>query len=41
MSQSFNSNITFKVAATDNANNTTNNSQSKTVTIHVGENHYR
>ncbi|HDD6776176.1 TPA: hyperosmolarity resistance protein Ebh, partial [Staphylococcus aureus] len=37
MSQSFNSNITFKVAATDNANNTTNNSQSKTVTIHVGE----
>lgn len=37
MNQTFNSNITFKVAATDNANNTTNDSQSKHVSIHVGE----
>ncbi|MDI1797852.1 hyperosmolarity resistance protein Ebh, partial [Staphylococcus aureus] len=36
MNQAFNSNITFKVSATDNVNNTTNDSQSKHVSIHVG-----
>lgn len=35
--QAFNSDITFKVTATDNVNNTTNDRQSKQVTIHVGE----
>lgn len=37
MNQAFNSDITFKVSATDNANNTTNDSQSKHVSIHVGK----
>ncbi len=37
MNQTFNSDITFKVSATDNANNTTNDSQSKHVSIHVGK----
>ncbi|MFH6264628.1 hyperosmolarity resistance protein Ebh [Staphylococcus aureus] len=37
MNQAFNSNITFKVSATDNVNNTTNDSQSKHVSIHVGK----
>lgn len=37
MNQAFNSDITFKVAATDNANNTTNDNQSKHVSIHVGQ----
>ncbi|HDI1053422.1 TPA: hyperosmolarity resistance protein Ebh [Staphylococcus aureus] len=37
MNQAFNSDITFKVSATDNVNNTTNDSQSKHVSIHVGK----
>lgn len=37
MNQAFNSDITFKVSATDNVNNTTNDSQSKHVTVHVGK----
>ncbi|HCY8403108.1 TPA: hyperosmolarity resistance protein Ebh, partial [Staphylococcus aureus] len=37
MNQAFNSDITFKVLATDNVNNTTNDSQSKHVSIHVGK----
>lgn len=37
MNQAYNSDITFKVAATDNVNNTTNDSQSKHVTVHVGK----
>lgn len=37
MNQAYNSDITFKVSATDNVNNTTNDSQSKHVTVHVGK----
>lgn len=37
MNQAYNSDITFKVSATDNVNNTTNDSHSKHVTVHVGK----
>lgn len=37
MNQEFNSDITFKVSATDFAKNTTNDSQAKHVSIHVGQ----
>lgn len=37
MNQPFNSDITFKISSTDNANNTTDNSHSKHVSVHVGQ----